>query len=247
MAQVIVPELSETSPQLLAASGLQYVTFRNLTFQHDNWMPGPYGLGDTSGMPLVPGAISLANSSHITFDSVTVSQVQGWGIDFQGASKNNQVINSALYDLGAGGIRFGGRASQSDTANNVPSGELVQNTVVAYYGRIQPSGEGPGISLGDVHDSVVAHNDIFGGYTACINLGYGLNRGADDGSTTTQFFIYNNTISWNHCYGQFTNGLVNGILSDFGGIHVASSLSANCPTSGQPTLTPEFVLQSYFV
>jgi len=234
---IVVPAMAAPG-KLLSATGLHDVIFRGLEFQADNWMPGPYGLGDSQGMPLVPAAVSFTDSSEIKIEGVKLNHIQGWGIEFLGTSSGNEIMDSAVYDAGAGGIRIGSKASVTDSDTSVPKNNLVMNTAVAYYGRLQPTGEGAGIWLGDTHGNTVTHNDIFNGYTGCIEMGYGLGRGADDGSSSTQFFAYNNTVSWNRCYGQGQNGALNGVLSDFGGIYAASSLSANCPTTGQPSLAP---------
>ena len=58
---VIVPQV----PQLIVAEGLQYVTFKGITFSHDNWFPGPEGLGDFQGGPRVPGATPRCNPTAV--------------------------------------------------------------------------------------------------------------------------------------------------------------------------------------
>ena len=72
---VIVPQLT----QVLVASGVQYVTFQGLTFEHDNYtMPATGYGGDTE----IISAISFQNSQHIAVDSVTVGQTSGTGLEF---------------------------------------------------------------------------------------------------------------------------------------------------------------------
>ena len=72
---VIVPQLT----QVLVASGVQYVTFQGLTFEHDNYtMPATGYDGDTG----IISAISFQNSQHVTVDSVTVGQTSGTGLEF---------------------------------------------------------------------------------------------------------------------------------------------------------------------
>ncbi len=106
--------------QLLVASALQYVTFRGLTFEHDNFtMPTTGYNGDS---PII-SALSFQNSQYITFDSVTVAQTSGTGLEFiscidrnspkwcvaynaAGVSANNVIQNSAFYDLAAAGVRI---------------------------------------------------------------------------------------------------------------------------------------------
>lgn len=61
---VIIPQLA----QLLVATGLQYVTFEGLTFEHDNFtMPAT---GCDGSADIIP-AVSFENSQNITIDSIT--------------------------------------------------------------------------------------------------------------------------------------------------------------------------------
>lgn len=236
-ATIVMPSLDPTTPSLVVANNLQYVTFTGLTFSYDNWNPGQFGIGDSQSQPLVSCAISTTGAVGLVFDTVTVSYTQGCGIDFQGAAISNQVINSALYDLGAGGVRFGARAQATDTDANVPNNNLVQNTIFASTGRIQPTGTANALFLGDGHDNIFTHNTFQDFPCGAIELGYGLGLGQNDGSTTTQFFIYNNTVSYNLINGLNSSGLLsNGLISDCGGIYLATSRSSKC--TPVPTLSP---------
>lgn len=239
-ATVEVPQLDPASPALVSASGVQNVTFQNIAFQGDNWFPADVGLGDSQGIPLVPAALSFTNSSNIALDALAISHIQGWGVEFRGSSVRNTVSNGVFTDLGAGAIRIGMRAVQTDTDTTVPSQNTVKNNLIAWPQRIQPTGEGTGaVFLGDTHDNTVTHNDCVGAYTGCYALDCCLKRGADDGSSTTQFFAYNNTFSFNTAQGQCVNGVCNGVLNDHPGlIYVADALSPNAPTTGPPSLSP---------
>jgi hypothetical protein len=72
---VIVPQLTH----LLVASSLQYVTFKGLSFENDNYtMPAGGYDGDSD----IIAGVSFRNSQHITFDSNTVTQTSGSGLEF---------------------------------------------------------------------------------------------------------------------------------------------------------------------
>jgi uncharacterized protein (TIGR03437 family) len=148
---VIAPQLS----QLLVASGLQYVTFRGLTFEHDNYVIPPCGHQSEELEPDISAAVSFQNSQYITFDSGTVTQISGTGLEFiacrssnspaycvsnnQNAAVTNDVIeNSAVYDVGVLGIRIGVPFITGDTDANVPQFMTIQNNVVEGYGRVIP-------------------------------------------------------------------------------------------------------------
>ena len=102
-------------------------------FEHDNYaMPA----GGYDGDSEIIASVSFQNSQHITFDSSTVGQTSGTGLEFiscidktspnwcvssraDGGTSNNLIENSALYDVAAGAIRIGASGSPSDTNANV--------------------------------------------------------------------------------------------------------------------------------
>ena len=207
--QVIVPQV----PQLIVAEELQYVTFKGLTFSHDNWLPAPEGLGDLQGGFKVPGALSFRRSSHIVFDGDVVAHTQGWGIDFFGASNDNQVVNSALYDIGYGAIRVGRMTKpQEDSDDSVPAGNLVDNDVIEGLGRVIPSGIGTGVWIGNSHNNKVTHNEIYDVYSGAIRIGYKLNIRNGKGNA------HDNLAAYNLVYN-----LGQGVTSDMGGIYTSTS------------------------
>jgi hypothetical protein len=205
---VIVPQV----PRLIVAEGLRFVTFKGLTFSHDNWLPGPEGLGDFQGGPRVPAALSFRNCNHIVFDGDIVDHIQAWAIDFFAASNGNQVLDSAIYDIGYGAIRIGRRAERDDTDDNVPSYTTIDNNVIEGGGRIQPSGIGTGVWVGNAHHNTVSHNDIYDFYNGAIRIGFQLNVSRGVGNA------HDNVVSFNRLWN-----LGQGVTSDMGGIYFANS------------------------
>jgi hypothetical protein len=211
--EIIVPQQT----QLIVATGLEYVTFQGLTFAHDNWLPPSEGLGDNQGIPDVTAALSFAASSHITLDTCTITHTQGWGVEFDGlkgttTTTGNQVINSVLFDLGAGGIRIGHRSRSYDTEDNVAQFTLVQNSLVASAGRIQPTGIGTGIWVGNAHHNTITHNEVRDLYSGGISVG--ATWGILDGIG----LAHDNLISYNLVYN-----LGQGVTSDMGAIYLVTS------------------------
>ncbi len=209
---VIVPQQS----QLVLATNLQYVTFTGMVFSHDNWLPPVTGYGDEQGIPTVTAALSFAGSSNISIDGCTIAHTEGWGIEFVGnasaSTANNQVINSALFDLGAGGVRVGSWPNGNNTDANVAQYTLVQNNVIAGGGRVQPTGIGTGIWVGNSHHNTITHNEVHDFYSGAIGVGfqYGIAGGAS--------LAHDNVVSYNLVYD-----LGQGVTSDMGGIYFASS------------------------
>ena len=213
---VIVPQLT----QVLVAYNLQYVTFRGVTFAHDNYtMPASGYDGDTD----IIAGVSFQNAQNITLDFDIVTQTSGTGLEFiscvDKSSKNwcvntttsavtayNTIQNSAFYDLASDGIRIGTSGQASDTEANVVQFHTVENTVVEGYGRVYPGSKG--ITQGQGHDNLYTHNDVYDGYKGAIKVCYCANSDANPP------FTNNNIISFNHVYNLFQ-----GIMNDSGSLY----------------------------
>lgn len=206
---IIVPQ----STQVLLATGLQYVTFQGITFEHDNWTVPALGYPSATGDQSIPGAFGCYNCSYVTFNGSTVTQTSGGGLEFYTnnpsmTTSHNTVENSAFYDLGAFGVRIGLLAQYTDTDANVAQFTTVQDNVVSGYGRVTPGTFG--IAQGDGHDNTFTHNDVYDGYEAGIKV---CALGCIPGVSNSHG-AYNNTVSFNHVYN-----LGQGIMDDFGGIY----------------------------
>jgi len=225
---VIVPQLT----QVLVASNLQYVTFEGLTFAHDNYTMPATGYNGSSE---IIASLSFQNSQHITFDSSTVTQTSGVGLEFvscidrtspnwcvsfnvNGVSSNNLVENSAFYELAADSLRIGTSGSPTDTNANVPQFHTVQNNVMEGYGRVYPGSKG--ITQGQGHDNLYTHNDVYDGYKGAIHVCYCAN------SDVNPPFTNNNIISFNHVYNLFQ-----GLMNDSGSLYFGVG-TPSPPSSG---------------
>jgi len=208
-AVVIVPQL----PQLIIAENLSYVTFKGITFSHDNWVVPPQGHQSLQSEPNVSAALSFSNSNHITFDSCTIAHTGGWGLEFvtgdDGPSHDNLAQNNVLYDLGTGGIRIGRYHQKNDSEDNVTHDNVVQNNLMAAGGRILPAGIGMGVWIGNSPGNTVTHNEIYDFYGGGIGVCVPTPSGCP--------FPRDNTVSYNHVYQQGQ-----GIISDFAGIYIAT-------------------------
>jgi uncharacterized protein (TIGR03437 family) len=219
---VIAPQV----PQLLAASGLQYVTFQGLTFEHDNYVIPAAGHKSSELEAEMSAAVSFQNSQNITFDSGVVTQISGSGLEFisclnpnspayciannvNAVTSNDVIENSAFYDIGGMAVRIGQPYAPAMNDANVPQFITVQNNVAEGYGRTIPASFGIGQGIG--HDNLYTHNDVYDGYHCAISIS------ASIGDTTKFSGIgnANNTISFNHVYN-----LLQGIMNDGGAIRI---------------------------
>ena len=206
---VIVPQ----QPQLLVAHSLQYVTFQNLTFSHDNFtVPAP-GHPGNSGETTTPAALSFNYCSNVTLTGVQVAHTQGWGVEFLGTAvpaAGNTLTGSMLFDLGTGGVRVGLLPGPNQTDGTVPQYNTVSNNTIFGGGRFLPGGEGTGIWIGSAHHTTVTHNDVHDFYNGAIELGQSPNGGLT--------YTHDNLIAYNLLYN-----LGQGVTSDMGCVHAASS------------------------
>lgn len=225
---VIVPQL----PQVLAANSLQYVTFRGLTFEHDNYTVPSLGQQSIELEPGISAAVSFQNSQNITVDSAVVTQTSGTGLEFisclnpaspayclspstTAVTANNTIQNSAFYDLGALGVRIGDPYLPAYNDANEPQFTTVQNNVIEGYGRTIPASFGIGQGLG--HDNLYTHNDVYDGYHCAISI----SEQAPDTVKAAGNGNANNTISFNHVWN-----LLQGIMNDGGSIRIEAGNQA---------------------
>ncbi|MGI0079447.1 MAG: right-handed parallel beta-helix repeat-containing protein, partial [Nitrososphaerales archaeon] len=215
----IAPQLSE----LIEANGISHVTFHGLTFSNTNWVVPPTGWislqGEGLGFSPVPAAINLTDSSYITFDTCVISHESGYGIEifgtgtFQPTSQipyNNQIMNSAIYDLGAGGILVGHPPSTSDTDANVAQYALIQNDLIEGTGRFLPAGYG--IYILNSHNNMVGHNLIYDTYANAI----GAAGGTYEYNINLPTLAHDNMIEYNLIYN-----INQGVTQDGGAIYTA--------------------------
>jgi len=206
---VVAPQQS----QLLIAHNLQYVTFQNLQFGHDNYTVPAQGHPGSSGETTAPAALSFNQCSNVILSGVTVAHTQGWGVEFLGtavAGAGNTMTNSQLYDLGAGGVRLGQLPGPNGSDSNVSQYNTVSNTLIYGGGRFLPGGEGTGIWIGSSHHNLVSHNDVHDFYNGAIEIGQ-----TPSGATT---YTHDNVVEYNLLYN-----LGQGVTSDMGCVHAASS------------------------
>ena len=206
---VIIPQ----STQVLVATGLQWVTFDGITFEHDNWTVPATGYASLTGDQGVTGAVGCYNCQNVTFNGVVVTQTSGGGIELYtttttAPTSHNIVENSALYDLGGFGVRVGLLAQYTDTDANVAQFNLLENNVISGFGRVTPGAFA--ISQGDGHDNTYTHNDIYDGYQTGIKV---CALGCPPGSSNSHG-SFNNIASFNHIYN-----LGQGIMDDMGAVY----------------------------
>jgi hypothetical protein len=243
---ILAPQLAQivsdvpTSSYSNSASNL---TFHGLVFIGDNYVVPDSGYPSYQSEPNIPAALSFVDSLNVVVDSSTIAHTSGWGLEFTNdsypggfpntsagcempsmtlcdttaSSANNQLSNSALYDIGASGLRLGRIPPNgfADPCHSTPCDSLatnnttVTNNIFDATGRMYPAGEDGCISINSSHHNTIKYNDCVDSYGGGINIGPG-----------PQFmvaYVHDNNIEFNHF-----SKLGEGVISDFGCVYVAN-------------------------
>lgn len=211
---VVIAQLQPVSPQggsLLSAFDLEYVTFRGITFEVDNYVPPPSGFNDDQNTEYtLPEAVDCESCQHVLFDGIIVRHTSASGILISSASNNSgspakddTIQDSAFYDVGDCGIRIGHGARRDDRHQNVVQSVTVQNNLVQGYSRVFPDGEGIALSSG--HDIQFLHNDVGDGYhTGLAICFFGCVAGVHDADGINIVSAYNHI--WESMQGVTSDG-----------------------------------------
>ncbi len=213
---VVIAQLEPASTiagSLLSATNLKNVTFRGITFEVDNFVPGPTGYHDDyNGETTLPEAVDCESCQNVTFSGITVRQTSTSGILIASASAregppaNNVVIeNSAFYDIGDSGIRIGHHPNGADKPESQVQNVFVRNNVVQGFSRVFADGEG--IAQGGGHHITYIHNDISDGYHAGISI---CQLGCPSHEANGAYIVTEYNHVWN---------LLQGVTSDGGGLY----------------------------
>ncbi|HYM74716.1 MAG TPA: choice-of-anchor D domain-containing protein [Candidatus Dormibacteraeota bacterium] len=211
---VIIPQ----QPQVVAAVGVQYRTFYGLTFSHDNYVVDPAGYPGSQSELLVTPAVQCLDCSHVTFDSNSFTNIEGYGLSFStdntGTAIGDVIQNNAFWDLGAGGLMTGRIPTGAETDANVFQLGTIQNNLIQGIGRKFPGAAGIANLLG--HDVTTTHNDVTDGYSEGIMICFpGFSNNCAGTSNSNGGF--NQAVEYNHIWN-----LGQGILNDFGGVYMAT-------------------------
>ncbi len=216
-------------------SGANYLTFQGLTFVGDNFTTTMAGYTSQSGQQSISAALSFINTMGVTIDSSTIAHTSGWALEFTNTpncttitgcihapSYQNALTNSALYDIGASGLRLGryppcdascaGTGNYTDQGNSnlyATNATTVENNIFLGMGRIYPNGEDGCIWIGSSNSNTITNNECGDSYGGGIAVGPAV--------IVTSDYEYNNQITLNYFHN-----LGEGVINDFGCVHFAT-------------------------
>jgi hypothetical protein len=193
---------------------VEYLTFRNLTFQYSDWYQPPGG-GERFGRPgidfaaapqaafHVPGVIYMEGARYCAIEDCKIAHIGFYGIELSDGCMFNRIVGNEIFDMGAGGIKLDGSDAGGPESRRNGNHRVTDNQIHA-GGRVFHSAVG----ILSVHSfgNVLSHNHIHDLYYTGISCGWVWGY-AENVSK-------NNRIENNHIHD-----LGHGLLSDMGGIY----------------------------
>jgi len=205
-AVVVAPTLErlvslEGDPQ--SGALVRNVVFRGLTFAHADWRVDAKGYADTQAAIGAPAAITAIGAVGFNMERCTIAHSGGYALSLGRGSKNNSLLASKVFDMGAGGIRIGEPAmSANDAEQNY--GNVVADNEMHDLGLVFASAVG--IWVLQSGRNQIVHNHVHDLFYTAISVGWTWGYGPNQS--------HENTIAFNKIHDVGKD-----MLSDMGGIY----------------------------
>jgi parallel beta-helix repeat protein len=204
--EVIAPKLEqlvriEGKPE--AGRAVHDVVFRGLDFRHTDWSMDGNGYADTQAAIEAAAAFEATGATRVSIEHCTFTQLGGYAIWFGRGSRANRVVNTEIFDMGAGGIKLG-ETRMRDNAADRNEGNVVTDNNIHDLGRVYPAAVG--IWVGQSSNNALSHNHIHDLYYTAISVGWTWGYAANQ--------CKGNKIEFNHLHDIGKN-----MLSDMGAIY----------------------------
>jgi len=211
-AEVIAPVLA----QLIRIEGkpeeerfVENLTFRKLTFAHNEWSLPDEQSGFSQAAIGVPGAIYGEGVQNCAFEKCTLKHLGTYGIELSRGCRFNRIERCEIFDIGAGGIKIGETTIRDNkleqTYNITVSNCYIHDGGLVFHSAI-------GVWIGQSYDNLISHNHIHDFYYSGFSVGWTWGYGPA--------LAKGNIVEYNHVHhiGVRSNG-DGPILSDMAGIY----------------------------
>jgi len=205
-AVVVAPTLErlvslEGDPQ--SGALVRNVVFRGLTFAYADWRVDTKGYADTQAAIGAPSAITAIGAVGFKMERCTIAHSGGYGLSLGRGSKNNSLLASKVFDMGAGGVRIGEPAMGANDAEQ-NYGNVVADNEMHDLGLV--FAPGVGIWVLQSGKNQIIHNHVHDLYYTAISVGWTWGYGPNQS--------HENTIAFNKIHDVGKD-----MLSDMGGIY----------------------------
>jgi len=179
------------------------IVFTGIKFHCADWERKPEGNSSTQAAVEAPCAIVADGALNCIFEKCEIAHTGGYAIWLRRGCRSCKIEQCRIYDLGAGGVRVG-ECNMAKVDCDESSGNVVYNNYIYDGGRIFTGGVG--IWLAQTSSNLISNNEIRNLNYTGISVGWNWN----DAQNRT----HHNIIQYNHIHH-----LVNGVMSDAGGIY----------------------------
>jgi parallel beta-helix repeat protein len=183
---------------------VRHITFRDLHFEHADWVLPPEGHADYPQAAVRVGAAFQAEGAEdCAIENSSFRRLGGYAIWFAEGCKRNRIVGNHISDIGGGGIKIGETEMHEDPARQ-NFDHVIEDNHIHHLGQVYP--EAVGIWIGQSSRSSIAHNTIHDLYYTGISVGWtwGYEPNQSDG----------HRIEYNHIYEVGKN-----TLNDLGAIY----------------------------
>lgn len=211
---------------------IENVNFKGLTFSHTTTVlsrdepESGYGQANLRSNKM-EATLYLTGVKNSVFEACEITAIGNYGIQFAEGCSDNEVMNSELHDLGAGGVLIGINKRPDGKVGPEDIGKFLNDSILEHPAdatenieiadnRIYDGGKyyhcAVGIWIGQSPNNHIHHNEIKNFFYSGISTGW--TWGYGHALATGNIFEYNHI----HHIGKTENG-EGGELSDLGGIY----------------------------